>query len=692
MTGFPFSAIVGQEQLRRALLICAINPAIGGVVVRGDKGTAKSTAARALAEILPPIKRRVGCSYNCDLDNPAAVCDTCNEGVELETVQVPFINLPIGATEDRVIGSLDFERALKEGRRAFQPGLLASAHRGIVYIDEVNLLPDHIVDVLLDVAAMGVNTIQREGLSITHPSKIALIGTMNLEEGDLRPQLLDRFAMLVEVRAPMDVSTRSEVVKRRLEFETNPETFTQRWQSSQDQLRDTIRRAQALLHKVRLNDAWLEFISTICCEFNVTSLRADIVMHKVARTLAAIDDRTEVVAADIRAAAELVLPHRMRKRPGDASFIDQQKLDDLLKDAPDAEKNSGQELSDNMESSVKDQPSPGNSRSQELPGESADGDDNEGAHGPGEVVPGEFEPGEPEPCEPESGSEHSSRSARSVEQIFAPAKLESVAKIELKSRNTQQDTFGSGRRSSVQGAHNGRFVRALASATPQSIAIEATIKHSVVRNAGKLSVSRQDFHEKIRQSKTGSAILFVVDASGSMAALKRMEAVKGAVMALLDDIYQKRDEVGVIAFRGDSAELVVPMTRSIEVASLKMRELKTGGRTPLSHALDLALNVLQSPNLSVSRKPLLVVLTDGKTNVGQSKASDPWLDAIQCAQTIADRNISALVLDTESGYIKFGRAKQLAESMNATYLLIDDLSAQGLTLMIRSHLKQRIRQ
>jgi magnesium chelatase subunit D len=657
MNGYPFSALVGQERLKTALLICAVNSAIGGVVVRGDKGTAKSTAARALAEILSPIQRKVGCAFNCLPEQPISACETCHQNFEIETVKIPFIDLPIGATEDRLLGSLDFERALKEGRRAFQPGLLASANRGILYIDEENLLPDHLVDVLLDVAAMGVNTIQREGLSISHPSRIALIGTMNLEEGDLRPQMLDRFAMLVEVKAPMEASTRAEVVRRRIEFELNSEDFAKKWHHDQEALRKSVLRAQELLPLVRLDDALLNFISQLCCEFNVTSLRADIVMHKAARTLAAIDGRTAVLASDIRTAAELVLPHRMRKRPGDSSGLDQERLDDLIKQAPAPEQSSAQRSpSFDLDPAISD-PDPSSSSSS--------------AH--------------------EESKHQGTESGAPMEQIFAPAAAPaSVARIEVKVRN-ELDSSVSGRRSSVPASYSGHFIRAAHSATPRSIAIDATIRHSVLRNNGKLKVSREDLHEKVRVGKTGNLILFVVDASGSMAALKRMEAVKGAIIALLDDIYQKRDKVGLISFRGEFAELVFPLTRSVEIAANKMHELKTGGRTPLSHALDLAVRYLEQTCGQDAAQPLLVVLTDGKANVAQVSDADPWSEALEYARAIGGKSFPALVLDTESGYIRFGKAKQLAESMAASYLPLDDLSAEGLIVLIRSHLSERIK-
>ncbi|MEO5934790.1 MAG: ATP-binding protein, partial [Duganella sp.] len=325
-TNFPFTAIVGQSTLRKALMLCAVDPSIGGVLIRGDKGTAKSTAARALADVLPAIERVPGCAFNCAPGAPCEHCDVCGERTA-EPSAVPFVTLPLGATEDRVLGSLDISRALQGGQRAFQPGLLASAHRGLLYIDEVNLLADHLVDVLLDVAAMGVNSVQRDGLSIRHPARFTLVGTMNLEEGDLRPQLLDRFGLMVEVTAPREKTERSEVVRRRIAFETDPAGYVMRWRGEQDALRNQLATAQRLLPAVLLDDAMLDLISHLCCEFEVASLRADIVMHKTARAIAALEGRARVNPQDIRGAAELVLPHRRRRKPFEQPGLDQQRLD-----------------------------------------------------------------------------------------------------------------------------------------------------------------------------------------------------------------------------------------------------------------------------------------------------------------------------------------------------------------------------
>ncbi|MET0264867.1 MAG: ATP-binding protein, partial [Duganella sp.] len=372
---FPFSAIVGQEQLRKALLLCAVDPGIGGVLIRGDKGTAKSTAVRALAEVLPLIERVPGCAFNCAPGAPSAHCEVCAaaDGAAPPSpvpAPVPLVTLPLGATEDRVLGSLDITRALQGGHKAFQPGLLASAHRGLLYIDEVNLLADHLVDVLLDVAAMGVNQVQREGLSVSHPARLTLVGTMNLEEGDLRPQLLDRFGLMVEVTAPRDKSVRADVVRRRIAYEAGPANFAEQWLSQQQALRAQLASAQLLLPQVQLDDGLLDLISHLCCELEVASLRADIVMYKTARAMAALDGRDKVTPADVRAAAELVLPHRRRRKPFEQPGLDQDKLDELMRDAEQEQQQEQQEQQPNDGTAP-----PPQQQHKEHSGESAQGSD-----------------------------------------------------------------------------------------------------------------------------------------------------------------------------------------------------------------------------------------------------------------------------------------------------------------------------
>ena len=629
---FPFTAIVGQSTLRTALMLCAVDPGIGGVLIRGDKGTAKSTAARALADVLPRIERVPGCAFNCANGAPCEHCDVCGvRPPELSTV--PFVTLPLGATEDRVLGSLDISRALQGGQRAFQPGLLASAHRGLLYIDEVNLLADHLVDVLLDVAAMGVNSVQRDGLSIRHPARFTLVGTMNLEEGDLRPQLLDRFGLMVEVTAPREKTERSEVVRRRIAFEADPAGYGEQWREQQDALRGKLATAQQLLPTVALDDAMLDLISHLCCEFEVASLRADIVMHKTARALAALEGRDKVDLRDIRGAAELVLPHRRRRKPFEQPGLDQQRLDDLMSQAANA-------------------PEP----REQAPGE--EGDDARHDEQPGQ------------------GDD---------EQVFAAIAGGAAPRIAVEA--AKESAHAPGRRSAANNTSRGQMLRAVPNEQPTSIAIGATLRSAALRDPGNMRVVRSDLHQQVKAGTSGNLIVFVVDASGSMAAQRRMEALKGAVLNLLTDAYQQRDEVAVIAFRGQEARLLLAPTRSVDLAERNLRELPTGGRTPLPHALQLALELVETAKMGVQTSPpLLVLMTDGKANVALADAGDAWRESLELAELLSERRIPSLVIDTESGYTRFGRAARLAEALRAQCLTLEELSADNLALTVRIRL------
>lgn len=333
-TPYPFTAIVGQDDLRLGLLLNAVSPAVGGVLVRGEKGTAKSTAVRALAALMPEVSVVPGCRFSCDPGSPDPACP---DGPHADAAGVSraarTVELPVGASEDRLVGALDIERALSEGVKAFEPGLLADAHRGILYVDEVNLLHDHLVDLLLDAAAMGASYVEREGVSVRHAARFLLVGTMNPEEGELRPQLLDRFGLTVEVAASRDTDERVEVVRRRLAFDDDPEGFAARWAAEESALRERIATARALLPRVLLGNGVLRQIAATCAAFEVDGMRADIVMARTATALAAWAGREEVTADDVRQAALLALPHRRRRNPFDAPGLDEDKLDQTLDEA-----------------------------------------------------------------------------------------------------------------------------------------------------------------------------------------------------------------------------------------------------------------------------------------------------------------------------------------------------------------------
>jgi len=336
---FPFTAIVGQNRMKRALILNAIHPQIGGVLIRGERGTAKSTAARGLAFLLPEIRVVADCRFGCDPDMPANYCDECRARVNagkllpVATRRTSFIDLPVSATEDRVVGTLDIEKAIQKGERHFEPGVLASANRGLLYVDEVNLLDDHVVDLLLDSAAMGQNVVEREGISFSHPAEFILVGTMNPEEGDLRPQLLDRFGLAVDMAGIHDAPARVEIVKRRIAFEQNPDAFRDDWGPEEEKLSVRIKQARDRLPLVTYSDTDLFAIAALTADFKVDGHRADIVILKAARAHAAFEGRLAVTDRDILLAAELALPHRLKRQPFQETVLEQSQLEDRLRKA-----------------------------------------------------------------------------------------------------------------------------------------------------------------------------------------------------------------------------------------------------------------------------------------------------------------------------------------------------------------------
>lgn len=329
---YPFCAIVGQEDMKKALILNIINPLLGGVLIRGEKGTAKSTAVRALADVLPLREQIEGCRFSCDPEEESFWCEDCKGNQPQKTVKskMRVINLPVSATEDRVVGTIDIEHAIKSGEKKFEPGILAQANRNILYLDEVNLVDDHVIDVLLDAAAMGVNSVEREGISYTHPSRFVLVGTMNPEEGDLRPQLIDRFGLVVDVSGEKDEDLRVELIKRRLEFEQNPAGFVDKFKEEQRKLGEKIEKALTILKDVKYSDECLRLVAKIAIALGVDGHRADITFIKTAVTHAAYRGSLEVEKEDLVAAAKLSLPHRMRRRPFEEGVMDVEKVYEII--------------------------------------------------------------------------------------------------------------------------------------------------------------------------------------------------------------------------------------------------------------------------------------------------------------------------------------------------------------------------
>ena len=670
-TWFPFTAIVGQVAMKRALLLNAVNPKIGGVLVRGKKGTAKSTAVRSLASLLPEVTVVQGCPYNCSPEERQGLCSRCepaNDSAQTVVRKIPIVDLPVGATEDRLVGSLDIEEAIKTGNRVFEPGLIAATHRGILYIDEVNLLNDHLVDILLDAAAMGRNYVEREGISITHRSEFILVGTMNPEEGDLRPQLLDRFGLAVEVDGRFSPEERQEVVKRRIAYEADPQEFMARWQKAEEEERTRVLRSQEVLTNVVVSDDILALITSICAEYDVDGMRGDIVMYKTAATIAAYENRTEVNAEDVREAANLALLHRQRRQPFQQPNLATDQLDSMVDDFQSQD------------------------RQREHQDTSQNQDQGEGDSEPSDLSTPDLEPKEPD-TEPDTEPDDLGPSSLGGEQQFEVGDPFSVRPLNLKPPD-QRSRRALGRRNvTITDSSAGRYVRSrMPEGKASGLALDATLRtaapHQAERRADSDSpiavlIEPWDIRAKVRESKSGSLVLFVVDASGSMGAQRRMVAVKGAIMSLLLDAYQRRDRVGMISFRGTNASLILPPTNSVDLAQVHLQEMPTGGRTPLSAGLFKALEIIETERIKDRDVlPLLVLLSDGRGNVALGQDS-PLDEAYTAAGIIGDDKIPSVVVDTESGFIKLGMVQSVAEAMGAQYLKLEDLRADSLAEAVR---------
>ena len=564
------------------------------------------------------------------------------------------MELPVGATEDRLTGSLDVGRALTEGVTCFQPGLLAAAHRGVLYVDEVNLLHDHLVDLLLDAAALGTSYVERDGVSVQHAARFLLVGTMNPEEGELRPQLLDRFGLTVEAAAPRDPATRAEVVRRRMAFDADPAAFTARFADEETQIAASIVAAQARLSSVVVDDAVLTRIAEVCASFGVDGLRADIVIARAATAHAAWRGAAAVTREDIRAAARLALPHRRRRNPFDAPGLDEQQLDDAL-------------------------------------GSSGDGPDDE--PDPQPPGPGPGEDSTPPPPDGQAPAEEPGRGpgdgvGAGRESVAATGATFRARRLEVPGKG--HGATGRRSRAYTDGGHT------IGARPPQSTlrdlhltaTLMASAPHQVRRgrDGPGLVLDRADLRERRREGRESNLVLFLVDASGSMAARRRMEAVKGAVLSLLLDAYQRRDKVGLVCFRGADAQLLLPPTSSVDAAARRLATMPTGGQTPLTAGLTEAHATLRREQLrDPQRRPLLVVVTDGRHTAG----GDPQPAALR----LRHDGVASVVVDCESGPVRLRLAGALAQALGGEYLTLDDLgdlSVAALAGSVRAYRREMV--
>ncbi|WIV52578.1 putative cobaltochelatase [Amycolatopsis nalaikhensis] len=646
MKPYPFTAVVGLPDLRLALVLSSISPAVGGVLVRGEKGTAKSTMVRALADLLPGVDVVDGCRFSCDPAAPDPLCpDGPHDAASSHRRPAKLVELPVGAAEDRVIGSLHLERALAEGVTDFQPGLLAAAHRGLLYVDEVNLLHDHLVDTLLDAAAMGRATVEREGVSVSHAARFVLIGTMNPEEGELRPQLLDRFGLTVEVASSRDPEQRVEVVRRRLAYEADPEAFAAQYADEDAKLAADIEAAQRLLPAVKLPDDALRQIAEVCASFEVDGMRADIVTARTAVAHAAWAGRDEVTTDDVRVAARLALPHRRRRNPFDAPGISEEQLEQALQDAQP--------------------PEPG-------PEDDGPGSGSTPEEAPQDVPQGSEPQPQPQPQPQNGGGQQKTVGAGETfkARVF---RVQGMGEGE-RGRRSRAIT-DSGRTIGVQppSVRDGR---------PHLVAtVKAAAPHqkSRGRDGAGLKLRPEDLRYALREGREGNLVLFCVDASGSMGAKARMREVKSAVLSLLLDAYQRRDKVGLVTFRGTAAELALPPTISVDAAASRLESLPTGGRTPLAEGLLEAARVLRVEEIrDPRRRPLLVVVTDGRATSGEN--------AVARAQAAAGllAGVTTVVMDCESGKMRLGLAADLAAHLGAEHVPLSDVAAESLANAVRA--------
>lgn len=635
-TVFPFVAVVGQEEIKNALIWNVINPQIGGVLISGEKGTAKSSLARGVCKL---------------------------------TVDTELVELPLNTTEDRLLGNIDFEHAIRFGERRFEAGILKKADGNLLYVDEVNLLSDHLVKSLLEAASSGENIIEREGMSYRHASNFVLVGSMNPEEGGLRPQFLDRFGLYVEVKGEVDTRVRAEIVRRRIDYERNPLAFEQKWQDQIVEMGNRIERAREDLSKVVVSDNAMQLAASVVDEANCAGHRAELVIIETAKAIAAMDGRKMLNINDIKEAAKYALPHRIRD----------------VNDQPEApppppEPEESEEQQEQQEQQEQEQNESGNDP--EYRSEQADDQVDEAKENPEQASDSE-KPEDPADDQAEADDDFFQGGE---ETLVAPEQIFQIARW---MSETDKGTIskGSGKRSlMVTSSLQGRYVRnrCPVKGDIRDIAIDATLRTAAPyqryreKNGMAIAINQSDIRVKIREKRTGNTIIFVVDASGSMGANKRMKAVKGAAISMLNDAYQKRDKVGMIVFKNHSAELVLGVTRSVELAEKKLTALPTGGRTPLAAGLNMAFEVVKAGKIKdKDMLPVIVLISDGRATYSD-QGKDAFEEALKAAGRIRAEKIKTIVIDTDQSFIKLNLAEKLAVQMDADRYQIEELQANSL--------------
>ena len=663
---FPFTALVGQEEMQLALLLNVVEPKVGGVLIMGARGTGKTTTVRGLARLLPPLVYVRGCAYNCDPEDAQGLCADCRAQLGAagrlprERRRVPVVELPLNATEDRVCGTISFARALAAGVKEFEPGLLAHANRGFLYIDEVNLLEDHLVDLLLDAAATGLNRVEREGVSATHPARFVLVGSGNPEEGELRPQLLDRFGLFVAARTPASVAERAEVVARHEEFARDPQGFLLRAEIEEARLRRRIARARRVVARVALARPLLMRIAELCQRLQLDGHRGELTIARAARALAAFEGRSAVTDADVRRVAPLALAHRLRRDPLEQT-TGSAHLEQAIKELFD----------------VADAPAHKPTRKPESDGAELSPHDDDDA-------------GEPVRRQPRVSADGRAGEARNTERAAPPsdaqARLDLAGGADLRPLRPGRMSHSAGRRQTGMRANTsaprGRYVRAVARVQGEPrVALDATLRAAVARqfsnSVGRApAFTRTDLRFKQFAHRAGTLFIFAVDTSGSMAQ-GRIAQAKGALARLLRQSYINRDTVALIAFRERSAELLLRPSRSIALAQRRLDALPVGGATPLAAALLRAYELARQTNAHAARIRLLV-FTDGRANVPLEASANGDMRAglrlrierelAQLGDLLRRAGVTTYIVDTRPPFAADDACAQLARTLGGTHV------------------------